>query len=125
MRALRSLVFIYLNFVSGKELKIHGAGQRKDMLIFDSVINPDRHLSLLLCLQLFAMVSLVSSASLADLTCETLLMLAGNVSRKSKTSINSAVITTLPSFFYKQLFPRAVKSKCLSRLPVSTLVRFN
>uniref|UniRef100_A0A3B3UUS2 Corticotropin-releasing factor receptor 1 n=1 Tax=Poecilia latipinna TaxID=48699 RepID=A0A3B3UUS2_9TELE len=48
------------------------------MLIFDSVIKPDLCRSPLHCLQVFAVVSLLPSASLADLTCEALL--AGNVS---------------------------------------------
>lgn len=98
------------------------------MFIFDSVIKPDLYRSPLHCLQVFAVVSLLPSVSFADLTCEALL--AGNVSRKSKTSINSTLITTLQSgfffvFFYKELFPRAVRPECLSCLAVSTLVGLN
>lgn len=56
------------------------------VLMFDSLIKPPP-LSRL-CSQVCAVVSLLPSGSLADLTCEALLMLSGNVSRKSRANIS-------------------------------------
>lgn len=79
-----------------------------------------------LCLQVCAIMSLLPSASLADLTCEALLMLSGNVSCKFWTNISWIFITAawlqqLLQAFKRRSFPSTVQSVCSSCPTVSTL----
>lgn len=66
-----------------------------------------RSLFCFLCSQVCAVVSLLPSGSLADLTCEALLMLSGNFSCKLRTNISWDVCsqTQLPAV-KRQLYPR-------------------
>lgn len=80
----------------------------------------------LLCLQVCAIMSLLPSASLADLTCEALLMLSGNVSCKFWTNISWIFITAarlqqLLQAFKRRSFPSTVQPVCSSCSTVSTL----
>lgn len=79
-----------------------------------------------LCLQVCAIMSLLPSASLADLTCEALLMLSGNVSCKFWTNISWIFITAarlqqLLQAFKRRSFPSTVQPVCSSCPTVSTL----
>lgn len=79
-----------------------------------------------LCLQVCAIMSLLPSASLADLTCEALLMLSGNVSCKFWTniswiSITAARLQQLLQAFKRRSFPSTVQPVCSSCPAVSTL----
>lgn len=69
------------------------------MFDFDSV----RPASLCFCSQVCAVISLLPSCSLADLTCDALLMLSGNVSCKSTTNIGQVFHRdTVTSLFLKK-----------------------
>ncbi len=66
------------------------------------------------CLQVCAILSLLPSGSVADLTCEALLLLSGNVSCKLRTNISRMFSTTarlqrLLQAFKRQLFPGTVQ----------------
>lgn len=74
-----------------------------------------------LCLQVCAILSLLPSGSLADLTCEALLLLSGNVSRKLRTNIGCMFSTTarlqrLLQAFKRQLYPSTIQPECFKLL---------
>lgn len=66
---------------------VHGWELREGSDTGTVVLDIDSFVVTLLCLQVCAIISLLPAGALADLTCEALLMLSGNVSSKSRTNI--------------------------------------